>query len=518
MDKRTFTTILMAGLLLIASTPLSSAYKGHQLSRAEVLDFTLTDQNNENFTFSKSLSDVHVVAFIFTRCIDVCPVITQSLKLVQDGLSESDAEEVQFLSISVDPRHDTPERLLEFTNLHGVEWPHLTGDSELMVDVYNSFGVNVQEDVIEAHISNSDPTVTYLDTSGNATELMFEPSGWTMNEIIAEEANWTINATFGQNGHVVKAINGVESPIDSSWSWSLKTFNESSETWQDSMLGIDDIDALENQHLVWAASNANTSVLSPHPMNESNVSIQILYPDNTTVNHSLQTDFNAYHLTKGAFAGVGMNTSFSNHPEWGHALEAFDDVNSPSDWSWYWALYSWNTTADGWEESMVGVDDMVDPGYIAWAPSTVNISEIPMPESLRPINEMGPIVCNGNGWEMGSGEGKHCMCEEGYDWAEDDRLSCVNNGEMEIEFSVGHTTITYIMDGMKPKVAWTGDSWKADDLRADLEEVISSQSSSSDSEGALPGMTLLAAVSGLSLAAIIVHIRSSDEEDEEDEA
>jgi hypothetical protein len=30
----------------------------------------------------------------------------------------------------------------------------------------------------------------------------------------------------------------------------------------------------------------------------------------------------------------------------------------------------------------------------------------------------------------------------------------------------------------------------------------------------LPGMTLLAAVSGLSLAAIIVHIRSSDEEDE----
>ena len=518
MDKRTFTTILMAGLLLIASTPLSSAYKGHQLSRADVVDFTLTDQHDENFTFSKSLSEVHVVAFIFTRCIDVCPVITQSLKLVQDGLSESDAEEVQFLSISVDPRYDTPERLLEFTNLHGVEWPHLTGDSELMVDVYNSFGVNVQEDVIEAHIGNSDPTVTYLDTSGNATELMFEPSGWTMNEIIAEEANWTINATFGQNGHVVKAINGVESPIDSSWSWSLKTFNESSETWQDSMLGIDDIDALENQHLVWAASNANTSALSPPPMNESNVSIQILYPDNTTVNHSLQTDFNAYHLTKGAFAGVGMNTSFSNHPEWGHALEAFDDVNSPSDWSWYWALYSWNTTADGWEESMVGVDDMVDPGYIAWAPSTVNISEIPMPESLRPINEMGPIVCNGNGWEMGSGEGKHCMCEEGYDWAEDDRLSCVNNGEMEIEFSVGHTTITYIMDGMKPKVAWTGDSWKADDLRADLEEVISSQSSSSDSEGALPGMTLLAAVSGLSLAAIIVHIRSSDEEDEEDEA
>jgi len=144
MDKGRFVTVLIAGLLLIASTPLSSAYKGHQLSRAEVLDFTLTDQNNENFTFSQSLSEVHVVAFIFTRCIDVCPVITQSLKLVQAGLSESDAEEVQFISISVDPRHDTPERLTEFTALHGAEWPHLTGDSDLLADVYNSFGVIVQ--------------------------------------------------------------------------------------------------------------------------------------------------------------------------------------------------------------------------------------------------------------------------------------------------------------------------------------------------------------------------------------
>ncbi|MGY8728819.1 MAG: hypothetical protein ACKVKS_06270, partial [Candidatus Poseidoniales archaeon] len=63
-------------------------------------------------------------------------------------------------------------------------------------------------------------------------------------------------------------------------------------------------------------------------------------------------------------------------------------------------------------------------------------------------------------------------------------------------------------------VAWTGDSWKADDLRADLEEVISSQSKASDSGGSLPGMTFVAAFSGLSIAAIIVHIRSTDDEDE----
>ena len=176
MDKKTCVTAVMACLLLLASIPSTSAYTGHQLSRAEVSDFTLVDQNNENFTFSQSLSDVHVVAFIFTECPDVCPVITQSLKLVQDGLSDADVQEVEFISISVDPRRDTPERLATFTELHGVDWPHLTGEADVLADVYNTFGIIVQEDVIEAHIANSDPTVTYVDTNGNACLLYTSPS------------------------------------------------------------------------------------------------------------------------------------------------------------------------------------------------------------------------------------------------------------------------------------------------------------------------------------------------------
>ena len=69
------------------------------------------------------------------------------------------------------------------------------------------------------------------------------------------------------------------------------------------------------------------------------------------------------------------------------------------------------------------------------------------------------------------------------------------------------------MDGMTPKIAWTGDSWNADDFRADVEQVLSSQSSSGDSNP-IPGMTFIVAASGLTFAALIVHIRSNDEEDE----
>ena len=513
MDKKSTVAVFMALFLFLASIPTASAYNGHQLSRAEVLDFTLTDQNNQNFTFSQSIADVHVVAFIFTECPDVCPVITQSLKLVQDGLSDTDAQEVEFISISVDPRRDTPERLATFTELHGVDWPHLTGEADVLAEVYNTFGIIVQEDVIEAHIGNSDPTVTYVDTNGTATEMMFEPTGWTTTEMIAEEANWSINASNEQNGHIVTGINNVESPSDLSWYWSLNIYNQSSSAWEESAVDVDEVDALENPHLVWAASDANMSVLSVPSLNDSGPSIEILYPNNTVESHSLQSEFSAYHLTKGAFAGAGMNASFSTDPTYGHFLDALDDVNNPADWSWYWTLYNWNISSNGWEYSQVGVDDIVDPGYIAWAPNTTNVSQIPMPESLQPNNDPNSEACNGHGWEMGSGSGKHCMCDEGYEWAEDDRLSCVSTGEVEIEYSIGHSTITYIMDGMTPKIAWTGDSWNADDFRADVEQVLSSQSSSGDSNP-IPGMTFIVAASGLTFAALIVHIRSNDEEDE----
>ena len=278
------------------------------------------------------------------------------------------------------------------------------------------------------------------------------------------------------------------------------------------MVGIDSIDAVENSNLLWAASTTNISQIPVPEENASTPSVTVLYPDNSTANHSLQTDFNAYHLTKGAFSSVGMNTTFENS-NYGHMLTSIDDVSSPSDGSWYWSLYVWNTTGNGWDVSMVGVDELVDPMYIAWAPNSTSGSDIPMPESLRPTDIMAPQVCNGYGWEMGSGEGKHCMCDEGYEWDEGDRLSCVAVEETEVEYSVGHSTITFIMDGMKPKIAWSGDSWKADDFRADVEQVISSQSSS-DSSDPLPGMTFFIAVTGLTFAAAVVHIGSRDEEEE----
>tara|TARA_B100001093_G_scaffold508715_1_gene571434 strand:- start:5713 stop:7248 length:1536 start_codon:yes stop_codon:yes gene_type:complete len=510
MNRRTFLTALVASFLLVAALPTSSAYIGHQLSRADVADFSLTDQNNSEFNFSQNAEKVNVVSFIFTSCPDVCPVITQSLKQVQMGLSEEDSNDVQFVSITVDPRHDTPERLHEYTQLHGVEWPHLTGEQSLLEDAYATFGILVDEIVIEAHISNTEPTVTYVDTNNSTTELMFSPTGWTLHQSIVDSANWTVNASDSEYGHFITSIEGFEAPSDSSWWWSLLLFNTSSMTWEESPVGIDSVNALDHPHLAWAASIANHSGLE-HPSGDD-ASMQIVFPDSTTANHTM-SEFNAWHLSMGAFAGADINTSMPSS-QYGHYMDSIDDVTGPSDSSWWWNLFVWNQSSDSWDTSDVGMDGLVDPPHIAWAPSSVNQTDIPTPDAFRPSSsQSNPMICNGKGWEMGSGAGKHCMCDEGYEWAEDDRLSCVSTGENEQEFSVGHSSITYILKGMKPIVAWTGDDWKADDFLEDIERVLGTYSSASDVDS-LPGMTLLIALSGISMAAIVVRVGVDSEEDE----
>ncbi|MDP6334517.1 MAG: SCO family protein, partial [Candidatus Poseidoniaceae archaeon] len=189
----------LISILLLSLVPPTSAYKGYQLSRGSVTDFTLIDQDSNNVTMNRSNGEILVVAFIFTRCPDVCPVITQSLKSVQNGLSSEYSDDVGFISITVDPEYDTPERLKAFTELHNANWPHLTGELEIMEDVWNSFGLVVQKNVIEAHIADenghqsNDSTITFVDGEGNSSELMFLPTAWSLTNAVVDQNNISLN-------------------------------------------------------------------------------------------------------------------------------------------------------------------------------------------------------------------------------------------------------------------------------------------------------------------------------------
>ena len=95
--------------------------------------FTLTDANGATVTADTLRGSVWVADFVFTRCPDVCPRMTERLVGVQRALGNR----ADLVSVSVDPAYDTPERLTAFARDHGAtspSWHFLTGDSRQIQD------------------------------------------------------------------------------------------------------------------------------------------------------------------------------------------------------------------------------------------------------------------------------------------------------------------------------------------------------------------------------------------------
>lgn len=95
-------------------------------------EFALVDQDGDPVTNADLRGKVWVVDFIFTSCPDVCPVLTSQMANLHRRI---DGDDVRFVSVSVDPQHDTPERLREYAarfRADTARWSFLTGEPEGM--------------------------------------------------------------------------------------------------------------------------------------------------------------------------------------------------------------------------------------------------------------------------------------------------------------------------------------------------------------------------------------------------
>ncbi len=83
-----------------------------------------------------------VISFIYTSCKDLCPINTARLAAVAEELRDVMGESVFFVSISVDPENDTPERLKAFKEsfYDGPGWTFLTGDTDVLRDIGSKLG------------------------------------------------------------------------------------------------------------------------------------------------------------------------------------------------------------------------------------------------------------------------------------------------------------------------------------------------------------------------------------------
>lgn len=74
--------------------------------------------------------NVVVYSFIFTRCGATCPMMTRAMKKLTTRFD--DDAPIRFVSVSVDPAHDTPEVLRDYASKHREDdrWVFLTGERD----------------------------------------------------------------------------------------------------------------------------------------------------------------------------------------------------------------------------------------------------------------------------------------------------------------------------------------------------------------------------------------------------
>jgi protein SCO1/2 len=91
--------------------------------------FSLVDQDERPFDTDGMRGKVWIAGFIFTRCPTVCPRLTERMALLQKRFRHMGGE-VRLVSFSVDPDHDTPQRLREYARAAHANprvWTFVTG-------------------------------------------------------------------------------------------------------------------------------------------------------------------------------------------------------------------------------------------------------------------------------------------------------------------------------------------------------------------------------------------------------
>jgi protein SCO1 len=146
---------LIAALALVALDRSAAAHDAamHETHAAErdplsVLgpapDFSLISQDGMRVSLHDYRGKVLAIAFIYTYCPDVCPMLTANMAQIQQELGSDFGKSVAFVSITVDPERDTPQVLKDYADNFGADlggWAFLTGPPAEVREVGRRYGI-----------------------------------------------------------------------------------------------------------------------------------------------------------------------------------------------------------------------------------------------------------------------------------------------------------------------------------------------------------------------------------------
>ncbi len=103
----------------------------------KVSNMHFTNQLGKAVSLDDLKGKILVFDFFFSRCPSVCPNMARAMKRLQNSFVNSNDSIVQFISVSIDPEHDSVPQLRKFANRYTSNhdsWWFVTGNKKEIYD------------------------------------------------------------------------------------------------------------------------------------------------------------------------------------------------------------------------------------------------------------------------------------------------------------------------------------------------------------------------------------------------
>jgi protein SCO1 len=131
----------------------------------------LTDQYGKQVDLAKLKGRPVLVAFLYTHCTDLCPIVAGKLHTAYAKLPKS--ERPVFLAVSVDPTHDTPASAATFNQRHRttgeIDW--LLGSPAELEKVWKAWGVKPEHNAKDPEEIEHNAEIFAIDPQGQIRAL-----------------------------------------------------------------------------------------------------------------------------------------------------------------------------------------------------------------------------------------------------------------------------------------------------------------------------------------------------------
>ena len=160
-----FSIMFMLPGCIDSGNEADSIFHGELITSGKsISEFTLLTSENTTYDFKQNTEGkVTVIAFLFTNCYDICPVVTYNLRHIHESLNDTMLDKIEFITITVDPWRDNTTILEEWKQSTKSYWTHLTvadtqpssQDMATLTQVWNDFdvGFKIEENTTESNTS-----------------------------------------------------------------------------------------------------------------------------------------------------------------------------------------------------------------------------------------------------------------------------------------------------------------------------------------------------------------------------